>query len=219
MGKVQFINNIAVGVSHIEPHDIRQLPKFLYHFTSDKCADKIIKSGKLLAQKEESELNHAGVFMLDFENFIENWSKLKIGAEDAYINLFNLLFSQATKGLNRIACFRIPTQRLNKKLLIRDQGNIMVEIENQRANMENAASITSIVDDANLYKIYHQEGRAIEFIHTGDINVQKDDLIGIVSIPEDLAMGVIGEKPSKSALDTLRYLFINQPEAKLLESI
>lgn len=218
MGKVQFINNIAVGVSHIGPHDIRPLPKFLYHFTSDTNADNIIKSGKLLAKKDESELNVAGVFMFDFENFIKNWSKLKINTGNAYINLFNLLFSQVA-GLNKIACFRIPTQRLNKKVLIRDQNNIMVEIENQRASTENAEAIASIFDDAKFYKIYHQEGRAIEFIHTGDIKVQKDDLVGVVDIPEELAMGVIGEEPSKSALDTLKYLFINQPEAKMLESI
>ena len=223
MGTVQLLDNIVkIGTKklpYVKPQitsqNSGQLPQFLYHFTCEDCANKIIKTGKLIANKDGSDFDTAGVYMLEFENFIKNWTKLKMDLEHTSLNFFNLLFSQAARGEERIACFRIPTQRLNKKIVIRDQMNI-VEASNRINNMEDASSLTNKVDNAELYKIYHQKGHAIEFIHLGDIPVQNDDLVGIVDLPQELSTYIMGAEPSKSAFDTLRYLFIKQPEAKLL---
>lgn len=225
MGTVKLINNIVrngTKLPYVQPLITSQnhykLPQFLYHFTSEECANKVLKCGKLLAQEEGSDFQVAGVFMLDFENFIKNWSKLKMDLEHSSINFFNALFPQVTKGGERLACFRIPTQRLNKRTVIRDQSNIM-EASQRISNMEDATSLITKVDDAKLYEIYHQKGHAIEFIHEGDIEVQRDDLVGIVNLPQELQTYVIGANPCKTAFDTLKYLFIKQPETKILEKI
>lgn len=225
MGTVQLIDNIVrngTKLSYVKPlitsRNHYKLPQFLYHFTSEECADKIIKQGKLIAQEEGSDLKVAGVFMLDLENFIKNWPKLKMNLEHSSINFFNALFPQVTKGGERLACFRIPTKCLNKRTVIRDQSNV-IEASQRISNMEDASSLITKVDDARLYEIYHQKGHAIEFIHEGDIEVQKDNLVGIVNLPEELKTYVIGANPCKSAFDTLKYLFIKQPETKILEKI
>ena len=198
----------------------RHVPEFLYHFTSEVNANEIIKTGKIIAKEEGSNLPFKGVFMVDLENFIKNWPKTIIdGGEHCSFNFFNALFSQVTKGNKRIACFRIPTNRLDKKMVIRDQSNLVEATEKLNFG-EDVSTLISKVDDANLYKIYHEKGHAIEFINPRDIKINKEDLVGTAAIPEEMTINyVIGKKPLESAFDTLRYLFIKQPEEKILRGV
>ena len=111
MGTIQAIGGVvAKKLPYIQPmitaQSERQVPKFLYHFTNKECADKIIKSGKLIAKEEGSDFNLAGIFMFDLENFVKNWSKLYIdNGERGSFNFFNAFFTQAAKGDKHIACF------------------------------------------------------------------------------------------------------------------
>ena len=223
MGTIQTVSNIlAKKLPYIKPtvtEEVRKLPEFLYHFTSAENADKIIKSGKLIAKEEGTDFNHAGVFMFDLENFVKNWSKSFIdNGEYGSFNFFNALFTQATKGDKNIACFRIPIKRLSKNMVIRDQLDLIKAGE--KVNLgEDASELITKVDDADLYRIYHQKGHAVEFIHLGDIKVNKEDLVQKAEIPQELTTYVPGKEPLESAFNTLRYLFIKQPEAKILERI
>ena len=225
MSTIQAVGNIvkngANRLAYIKPSmvcETRQIPEYLYHFTSAKNAEEIIKSGQLIAHDDHCAQNIEGVFLLDFENFVKNWSKLTIVNNLGSFNFFNMLFCHAVKGEERIACLRIPTKRLNKTMVIRDQNNAIKAGEVETS--DEVKHLMSIVDNADLYKIYHKKGHAIEFIHQGDIKVSQDDLVGIIKIPEEFKKRVIyGEIPKKSAFDTLKYLFIKQPEEKLLEEI
>ncbi len=226
MSTIETIGNIvkngAKKLAYMKPTAVsvenRQIPEYLYHFTSAKNAEEIINSGKLLAKDDHSDINLAGVFMLDLENFVNNWSKLTIGNNWGSFNFFNMLFCQAVKGEERIACFRIPTKRLNRTMVIRDQNNAIKAGE--VASSDEVKHLMSITDDADLYKIYHKKGHAVEFIHQGDIKVSQEDLVGISKVPEEFKeRAIFGKKPRKSAFDTLRYLFINQPEAKIIENV
>ncbi len=225
MSAIQTIENIVKKgtnkLAYIKPSTVcetRQIPEYLYHFTSAKNAETIINSGKILAKDDRSDINMVGVFMLDLENFVKNWPKLTIGNNWGSFNFFNMLFCQAVKGEERIACFRIPTKRLNKTMVIRDQNNAIKA--GKAKTSDEIKHLMTIVDDADLYKIYHRNGNAIEFIHQGDIKVSQDDLVGITKIPEEFKEHVVfGKIPRKSAFDTLKYLFIKQPEAKILENL
>ena len=223
MRTIQKVSNILVKkLPYVRPtvtQEVRKLPEFLYHFTSAENADKIIKSGKLIAKEEGSDFNVAGVFMFDLDNFVKNWSKLFIdNGEYGSFNFFNALFTQATKGEKHIACFRIPTKRLSKNMVIRDQSNLIKAGEKLNSG-EDVSELITKVDDADLYRIYHQKGHAIEFINPGDIKINKEDLVNIAEIPQELTTYVPGKEPLESAFNTLRYLFIKQPEARILERI
>ena len=224
MGTVQTIGSIVTKkLPYIKPNIIaqweRQIPEFLYHFTNKECADKILKSGKLIAKEEGSDFNLAGVFMFDLENFVKNWSKLYIdNGELGSFNFFNALFTQAAKGDKQIACFRIPTKRLNKNLIIRDQTNL-IEAGKKIDLGEDVSELITKVDDASLYKIYDKKGHAIEFINPGDIHVYKEDLVATADMPQELMSYAAGKEPFESAFNTLRYIFIKQPESKMLEKI
>ena len=75
MGTIQIVGStLAKQLPQIKQAvstETRQLPEFLYHFTSEECADKIIRSGKLLAQNDGGAFDRAGVFMVDLENFLK----------------------------------------------------------------------------------------------------------------------------------------------------
>lgn len=225
MSKIQLIGNIVKScerLPYIKPAitDVKHscLPEYLYHFTSKDSAEEIIKTGKILAHDDGTGLDFAGVFMLELENFIKNWTKLKVDNNYGSFNFFNFLFSQAAKGSERIACFRLPVIRMNKNLMIRDQGNLVKATELVDAGKD-ATSLITKVDKAELYKLYHAKGHSVEFIHTGDINITKNDLVGITELPDDLRDIPMGIKPLKSAFETLKYLFIKQPETELLKSV
>ena len=223
MNSVQLIGNIIKKGSKKLPYiapkmtdmGTRELPEYLYHFTSVENVNNIVKTGKLLTT---DGVEVTGVFMLDLDNFIKNWPKLVISNECGSFNFFNALFSQVTKGDKRIACFRIPTSHLDRKLVIRDQNNLIEASE--KANLgEDISSLAAKVDDAGLYKIYHQKGHGVEFIHIGEIKIDKNNLVGTAELPQEFTDFVPGKEPLKSCFDTLRYLFIKQPESKLLEGI
>ena len=79
--------------------------------------------------------------------------------------------------------------------------------------------MTKKVENVKLYGLYYKKGHAVEFIHNGDIQISENDLVGITKVPEEFKGFVMGSEPNKSAIDTLRYLFIKQPEAKMLENL
>ena len=112
----------------------------------------------------------------------------------------------------------MPRSKLCKDVVIRDQADLAKAME-KRDLGEDVSDLIKKVDDASLYKEYHDRGQAIEFINLGDIEVSKENLVGIVDLPSELQGMVEGKEPFKSGFDTLKYLFINQPEAKMLESI
>ena len=222
MGTTQLVGSIAKKLPYIKPKITaqyeRQIPEYLYHFTSAKNANKIIQSGKILAKDDHSDINLSGVYMLDLGNFVKNWSKLTIGNNLCSFNFFNMLFCQFAKGNGRIACFRIPTKRLNKTMIIRDQNNALKASE--AATSDEVKYFMQITDYADLYKFYHEKGHAIEFIHPGDINVSQEDLVGIAKVPVEFKEHVVyGKNPRKSAFKTLKYIFKKQPESKTIENV
>ena len=103
-------------------------------------------------------------------------------------------------------------------MVIRDQSNLIKAGEKLNSG-EDVSELITKVDDADLYRIYHQKGHAIEFINPGDIKINKEDLVNIAEIPQELTTYVPGKEPLESAFNTLRYLFIKQPEARILERI
>ena len=98
------------------------IPRYLYHVTTEKNYESMLKSGKILTTDDGlciSELN--GVFLFDLKNFLKRWTStfFDFKEEGGKINLASALI-----GKNREAVvLRVPTKNFDiNKLRIRVQN-------------------------------------------------------------------------------------------------
>ena len=197
------------------PRCRQKVPRFLFHFTSAECAQKIISTGEIKASKDGGGIIFPGVFMIDFQNLVKNWTKLFWGDKGGKVNLLTCLFAQATKGKNKICCFRIPTSNLDSEIIIRSQNELTKAWEAGRGY--------GAFSKAKKYKLYQRNGHAIEYIHLGNVKVNETNLLDTIELPKELID--FFKDPNFNDTDFARFddqvlkylkeLFKEQPESKI----
>ncbi len=110
----------------------KNVPRYLYHITSEKNYKSIIKDGVVKPHQDaymQSNLN--GVFLFDLKNFIKCWCKSGITFGDTIFTLAQALFLKCSSKTSKIVVLRIPAKKLEMdKLRCRVQdlsGNISEE--------------------------------------------------------------------------------------------
>jgi len=191
----------------------QETPDYFLHFTTEDTAKEIIESGEIDVTADGIDTEKSGVFMVDLKNLVKNWTKQNVNANEGSFNLLTCLLGQTSKGEPKISCFKIPKQRLDDDLLVRNQKELIdsmeTGIEPEFVNLEN-------------YDISKNDN-PIEYLHCGKIPVNEEDLVGTVEMPEILqnfyedcdfgeSLSKYGSKPDKASLDLLKKLFADKPE-------
>ena len=96
-----------------------KVPRFIYHMTSKKNYDAIMKSGVL---KMSEDLMTDGVFAMELPNFFKRWNGIAPLPQGGQ----NELVEWASKGADDFVILRIPTGKLNPdKLKVRSFSNVI----------------------------------------------------------------------------------------------
>lgn len=131
-------------------YNSKALPRFIYHITSKKNYNEIMKSGVL---KMSEDFITDGIFTIELSNFFKRWNILTPNYETMQEALINHVSQHI---LDRdIVILRIPTSKLNsEKLKIRSQNDLSSWIQDCFDEFEDK-TITLI--DAE-YRKYIREG-------------------------------------------------------------
>ena len=194
-----------------------KLPRYLFHFTNLDSAKKILKDGFIKTTRDGRGLTENGVFMVDFQNLVKNWTKVFVTDDYHQLNLLTCLLGQISKGCKKIACFRIPSNDLSSRTVIRSQNELKKLID---LGFDNAPYFSR----GSMYKLFQRNGHSIEYIHFGDIKVSPKNFVGTAEISQDMnALFETGcmenldlRKIEDDSLVTLKELFKSQAESKAL---
>ena len=92
----------------------RNIPKYLYHFTTQNKYQQIVKSGYIQAFRDENiRSDFCGVFMVDLRNFTKRWMTKGIECGDKLLTFSKALIMQTSKDNSNLVVLRIPTMKLN----------------------------------------------------------------------------------------------------------
>lgn len=169
------------------------LPKYLYHLTNKKCYVAIMRSGEIRPSKDTID----GVYMFDMKDFQKNWRtnpnyhKSRVLAED--------LVSQAMKKESGLVLMRIPTENLNpNNFVIRPQDELNSYLHSEHFTslkvkyraydevLKHKEEFPDYIKDGySLDKSgeFYDEGRAVEYIYKGSIDLNKNNAKMIFEIP------------------------------------
>ena len=173
-----FINS-KVPILNPESTHHEKLPRFLFHFTNLDSAEKILKDGFIRTTADGRGLDQEGVFMVDFQNLVKNWTKLVVTDRSNQLNLLTCLFGQVAKGCEKIACFRIPSVDLPNRTVVRSQNELIKAIDS-------GADFAPIFSKGSKYKLFQRNGHSIEYIHFGDIAVSQENFVGATEVSKNL---------------------------------
>lgn len=183
------------------------IPRFLYHITSKKNYDSMLKSGIIKTSEDSNRASELkGVFLFDMKNFVKRWANTSIHySKDVSINLGGaLLYKNGLPGDNLrkvtdIVLLRIPTKNMDiNKLKIRPQ-NLMKEV---------------IKGDSALYQtIYTRRKNPIEYIYGENIDVSTVQKIGETQL-EFNSIIEAAQKLAEKPFELLMRLLKGQPEEK-----
>jgi len=201
---------------HSETSTSEKLPRYLFHFTNIDFAKKILEDGFIKTTADGRGLAQEGVFMVDFQNLVKNWTKLVVTDCSNQLNLLTCLLGQVAKGCDKIACFRIPSVNLPNQTVIRSQNEL-------KKMIDSGFDFAPIFSKGSMYKLFQRNGHSIEYIHFGDVSVSKDNFVGAVEIPNDLNKlfeagsleGLDLRQIEDESLEMLKKLFESQPESKV----
>ena len=77
------------------------IPKYLYHLTTNKNAENILKNGTFVNSTVNETIS--GLFMFDLKNFLKHWTNPK---QDLASNLFfNIARIHGTSNLHKLVIF------------------------------------------------------------------------------------------------------------------
>ncbi len=208
---VSVVDNTLLG-----KHKIK---RFLYHITSQDNYEKIMESGILKTYKDSSFRKLNGIFMFDLQNFTKRWcNPQKWGDLDLAVSLF-AKFANCDDEIVKLACFRIPTEKLDHSLLkIRSQNRLFkIFSDNHKFFKSEHTMYGSNASQSSLYK---KRKEAIEYIYQDNLPVSDIQFVGKF----DFNVNEVFEKDTsewyrKCALKTLKELFKDQPERKGLHKI
>ncbi len=185
------------------------IPRYLYHVTTEKNYESMLKSGKILTTDDGlciSELN--GVFLFDLKNFLKRWTStfFDFKEEGGKINLASALI-----GKNREAVvLRVPTKNF-------DINKLRIRVQNAKTDDYHALN----GDSAVFQTLYTRRKKPIEYIYAQDININGVEKLGSTkfNLPEDFggnpdALKFFQRKPFADLLE----LFKGQPEEKAVRA-
>ncbi|MBP3925302.1 hypothetical protein J6E39_08720 [bacterium] len=173
----------------------RYIPRYLYHFTSGDCYQKIKNEGVIVSQKEG--LMDESIFLFDLENMLKFWNfytqKYKMPLKEGLLNRF-------FKRDKSIVLLRIDTQNLSKNSLkirsqdylfkpenlnyLKDKVKKYGSVEKFPKSIKNKLAHYINGDDARKAKIYKQRKNSIEYVYPFDILKSDFTKIGQYTLEE-----------------------------------
>lgn len=204
-----------VPILNPESTHYEKLPRFLFHFTNLDSAEKILKDGFIRTTADGLGLDQEGVFMVDFQNLVKNWTKLVVTDHSNQLNLLTCLLGQVAKGCEKIACFRIPSVDLTNRTVVRSQNELKKVIDS-------GSDFAPFFSKGSMYKLFQRNGHSIEYIHFGDIEVSQENFVGAAEVSKNLNKlfdsglvdGLDLREIEEDSLATLKKIFESQPELK-----
>lgn len=187
----------------------RNLPRYLYHITTENNYQQMLKDGYIKGHHDLDLSTHlSGVFLFDLKNFSKRWTTMGIDLGDKLFTFAKGLIMQASKDDSNLVVLKIPTKTLSQnKLKCRNQ-------------LTDSKTHNTYGDFATNQKHYTRKKNAIEYINEGDIPIQNVTKIGEANVGFNLHKAM--ENLSENSLDKLdvkkilQILFKNTPEEKCI---
>lgn len=185
----------------------RNLPRYLYHVTTENNYQQMLKDGYIKGHHDLDSSTHlSGVFLFDLKNFSKRWITMGIDWGDRLFTFAKGLIMQASKDDSNLVVLKIPTKTLSQnKLKCRNQ-------------LTDSKTHNTYGDFATNQKHYTRKKNAIEYINEGDIPIQNGTKIGEANVGFNLHKAM--ENLSENIFDKidvkkiLQNLFKNTPEGK-----
>lgn len=187
----------------------RNLPRYLYHITTENNYQQMLKDGYIKGHHDLDSSTHlSGVFLFDLKNFSKRWITMGIDWGNKLFTFAKGLIMQASKDDSNLVVLKIPTKTLSQnKLKCRNQ-------------LTDSKTHNTYGDFATNQKHYTRKKNAIEYINEGDIPIQNVTKIGEANVGFNLHKAM--ENLSENSLDKLdvkkilQRLFKNTPEEKCI---
>lgn len=185
----------------------RNLPRYLYHITTENNYQQMLKDGYIKGH-HDLDLNTrlSGVFLFDLKNFSKRWTTMGIDWGDKLFTFAKGLIMQASKDDSNLVVLKISTKTLSQnKLKCRNQ-------------LTDSKTHNTYGDFATNQKHYTRKKNAIEYINEGNIPIQNVTKIGEANVGFNLHKAM--ENLSENIFDKidvkkiLQNLFKNTPEEK-----
>lgn len=187
----------------------RNLPRYLYHVTTENNYQQMLKDGYIKGHHDLDSSSHlSGVFLFDLKNFSKRWTTMGLDWGDKLFTFAKGLIMQASKDDSNIVVLKIPTRTLSQRKL---------KCRNQLTDSETHSTYG---DFATNQKHYTRKKKAIEYINEGDIPIQNVTKIGEANVGFNLhkAMDNLSENifDKIDVKKILQNLFKNTPEGKCI---
>ncbi len=170
------------------------LPEYLYHLTNRDCYEKIKESGQIKLSKDIID----GVFMFDMQDFQTNWRNSKNVSNTG--TMARSLLEQALKNKKGLVLLKIPTKDLDPmKIAIRPEDEVITFIQSE--HFRNLC--TAYAEKGGIFnnkwelpkdlvnghspvkaKEYIDNGRAIEYVYQGNIDIEDVGVENVLELPE-----------------------------------
>lgn len=185
----------------------RNLPRYLYHITTENNYQQMLKDGYIKGHHDLDLSTHlSGVFLFDLKNFSKRWTTMGIDWGDKLFTFAKGLIMQASKDDSNLVVLKIPTRTLSqRKLKCRNQ-------------LTDSKTHNTYGDFATNQKHYTRKKNAIEYINEGNIPIQNVTKIGEANVGFNLHKAM--ENLSENIFDKidvkkiLQNLFKNTLEEK-----
>lgn len=190
----------------------RNLPRYLYHITTENNYQQMLKDGYIKGHHDLDLNTHlSGVFLFDLKNFSKRWTTMGIDLGDKLFTFAKGLIMQASKDDSNLVVLKISTKTLSQnKLKCRNQ-------------LTDSKTHNTYGDFATNQKHYTRKKNAIEYINEGNIPIQNVTKIGEANVGFNLHKAM--ENLSENIFDKidvkkiLQNLFKNTPEEKSINII
>lgn len=190
----------------------RNLPRYLYHITTENNYQQMLKEGYIKGHHDLDLSTHlSGVFLFDLKNFSKRWTTMGIDLGDKLFTFAKGLIMQASKDDSNLVVLKISTKTLSQnKLKCRNQ-------------LTDSKTHNTYGDFATNQKHYTRKKNAIEYINEGNIPIQNVTKIGEANVGFNLHKAM--ENLSENIFDKidvkkiLQNLFKNTPEEKSINII
>ena len=190
----------------------RNLPRYLYHITTENNYQQMLKDGYIKGHHDLDLNTHlSGVFLFDLKNFSKRWTTMGIDWGDKLFTFAKGLIMQASKDDSNLVILKISTKTLSQnKLKCRNQ-------------LTDSKTHNTYGDFATNQKHYTRKKNAIEYINEGNIPIQNVTKIGEANVGFNLHKAM--ENLSENIFDKidvkkiLQNLFKNSPEEKSINII
>lgn len=115
------VTNLAKTVSARSQNGQSAVPRFLYHITSKKNYESMLKDGFIRTSQDAADMtNLNGVFMFDLKNFTKRWCNTGFSMGDDFLTLAKSLFLKGSSKTSNIVVLKVPTKKLTLVYCFKD---------------------------------------------------------------------------------------------------